>query len=134
MTFKDAAMYYYNTFDMNCAEAILHGANDVLNLDLKDEDYKLLGAFGAGCGCGSLCGAVASGVAVIGKMNIADLTHKSDAPKKAALFIREVKKRCGSELCKDLKAKYHNPTDRCGITISNVAEVLDDLKEELNLI
>ena len=55
MTFKEAAMYYYNTFDMNCAEAILHGANDVLNLDLKDEDYKLLGAFGAGCGCGSLC-------------------------------------------------------------------------------
>ena len=133
MTFKEAALNYYNNFDMNCAEAVLHGANDVLGLGLKDEDYKLVGAFGSGCGCGSICGAVAAGVAVIGIMNIADKAHGSDASKKAAKFIREIKKRHGSEQCKDLKAKYHDPANRCSITVSVIAEVLDDMREELNI-
>ncbi len=131
MTFKEAALQYYNTYDMNCAEAVLHGANDVLGLGLKDEDYKLLGAFGAGCGCGSMCGAVAAGVAVIGYVNIDTYTHQSDAAQKAAKFVREVKNRCGGELCRDLRKQFYNKTDRCGITVANVAEVLDDLWDEL---
>ena len=131
MTFKEAAMHYYETFDMNCAEAVLHGANDVLGLDLKDEDYKLLGAFGAGCGCGSMCGAVAAGVAVIGRMNIGEKTHGGPATQKAGMFIREVRSRMESELCKDLRKQFYTKETRCGVTISKVTEVLDYMWDEL---
>ena len=132
MTFTEAAQYYYNTFDMNCAEAVLHGANDVLSLGLKDEDYKLLGAFGAGCGCGSMCGAVAAVVAAIGRVNIGEKAHGSGAPEKAGVFIREIRKRFNAETCAELHRQFHSKEQRCAVTIAKVTGVLDELWNELH--
>ncbi len=131
MTIKERAMYYYNSFDMNCSEAILHAINDVRGYELTDDAYRLLGAFGAGCGCGSICGAVAAGAAAIGKENTDEKTHGSKTPERAALFIREVRSRYGGETCRDLRKQFYNKTDRCGITVSNIADVLDELWPQL---
>ena len=131
MTFREAATHYYTTYDMNCAEAMLHGANDALSLGLTDNDYKLLGAYGGGCGSGSLCGAVAACVSVIGLVNIKDTAHESDATAKAGRFVREVRSRFGSELCASLRREFHTKEERCLATIQNVAQVLDDRRGEL---
>ena len=68
MNLQEKAKFYYNENGKNCAEAILLAASDVYNLNLNDEDAKLLVGFGGGMGCGSVCGCLAASIAVIGKI------------------------------------------------------------------
>lgn len=131
MTIEQATQKHYAGGTLNCAEAVLHGANDALSLGLDESAYKLLGAYGAGCGCGSICGAVAACVAVIGYMNIEHISRGTPATERAGRFVREVRERCGSELCDRLKPRFYTPESRCGVTVASVTRVLDDMKGEL---
>ena len=131
MTFKEAALSVFDTGKYNCAESVLWGADKVLGLGLKKEDVALLGAYGGGCGCGSLCGAVAAGVAVIGRMNIEDRARTSDATKKAAIFVEQVKKDLGSEMCAPLMKAYRTEEAGCRLTIEKVADILDQVWDQV---
>ncbi|HBP64701.1 MAG TPA: hypothetical protein DD730_10585 [Desulfosporosinus sp.] len=52
---------------LNCAEAILHTFNGMLNNPLNPESLKMASGFGGGCGhAGSMCGALAGSVMVLG--------------------------------------------------------------------
>jgi len=51
----------------NCSEAILHAFNEILNNPLNPESLKMASGFGGGCGhAGSMCGALAGSVMVLG--------------------------------------------------------------------
>lgn len=51
----------------NCAESILHVFNEMLSNPLNLESLKMASGFGGGCGhAGSMCGALAGSVMVIG--------------------------------------------------------------------
>ncbi|HZK56585.1 MAG TPA: C-GCAxxG-C-C family (seleno)protein [Desulfosporosinus sp.] len=51
----------------NCAEAILHTFNEMLNNPLNPESLKMASGFGGGLGhAGSMCGALSGSVMVIG--------------------------------------------------------------------
>ena len=130
MTIEQAAQKYCDG-KHNCAEAVLHGANDALALALDESAYKLLGAYGSGCGCGSLCGAVAACVAVIGYKNIELVSRGTPATARAGRFVRAVRERYGSELCEKLKPQFYTPEARCDGTIARITRVLDDMKSEL---
>lgn len=51
----------------NCSEAIVHAFNEMLNNPLNPESLKMASGFGGGVGhAGSMCGALAGSVMVIG--------------------------------------------------------------------
>ena len=45
---------YFITRDYNCAETILRAANDQYGLGLREQDFKLVSAFGGGMGCATV--------------------------------------------------------------------------------
>lgn len=52
---------------LNCAESILHVFNEMLSNPLNPDSLKMASGFGGGCGhAGSMCGALAGSVMVIG--------------------------------------------------------------------
>ena len=54
---KDKVYKYYVEQGMNCAEAMLLGANEEYGLGLSPESAKLIGGFGGGMGRRKTCGA-----------------------------------------------------------------------------
>ena len=54
--------------DLNCAEAILYGANQVYHLNLNPDSLKLAAAFGGGMAIESVCGVLIASLMVLGKL------------------------------------------------------------------
>jgi C_GCAxxG_C_C family probable redox protein len=128
MALAEKAAKYYRDKGMNCAEAILHAANDEYGLELDDKSYLMMGPFGRGCGCGKICGAVASGAAVIGLKNIekqALANNTAGIYKKTADFIKAFNEKMGSDQCRDLRKLYLTPEVRCERVVRSAAEVLE---------
>ena len=46
---------YYLENDFNCAEAMMHAANEAYQLNLSEETFHAFSGFGGGCGCGRGC-------------------------------------------------------------------------------
>lgn len=126
MTLQEIAVKYYDTTDMNCSESIMHAANDFYQMNLNETDFKLLAGFGAGCSSGSLCGAIAAGVAVIGALKIEDQWRGSASVKITKGFIAACREKLGSELCKEIKSNHFSPAVRCEKVVSTVAQILEE--------
>jgi len=114
--------------NLNCAERILYGANQVYNLGLTDEQLKVAGPFGGGMGIGSVCGTITGGLMVL------SLLYKKRTEKQSPLkedittpFIKRVKAKMGGISCKYCKERYAiKEPFNCDAVIFAVAEVLDD--------
>lgn len=129
---KDRLEYYYLVSDMNCAETILHAANDEWDLGLDAAAFKAIAGFGAGCGCGRFCGAVAGGLAVLGEMEIRGRAHATEGfAALCAALVNEVEEALGSVQCEELKAKYRTEERRCIKTLELAAEVLQKYVDKL---
>lgn len=129
---KDRVRDYYLNHNLNCAETILHAANDEYHLELSEEAYKLIGGFGGGMGCGQACGALCAGVAVISKLCIEESAHMSKALKgNSTALVAEFKKEFGSTMCKDIMVKYKKPDVRCLETVELAADILDKVASRL---
>jgi C_GCAxxG_C_C family probable redox protein len=63
---KNAVGNYYRA-KYNCAESIIHGFNDVLNLKIDPEMIKMFSGYGGGLGyAGCMCGALSASIAILG--------------------------------------------------------------------
>ena len=117
----------YNEFDYNCAETVLHAADEVYGLGISEDGFNLIGTFGGGCGAGHLCGAIAAGAAVIGRLRIETVAHACDVGEVAKGYINKCIAEMGSTMCAYLKPRYFNESERCLPTILLAARILDEV-------
>ena len=125
---REKVYSYYIEQGMNCAEAMLLGANDEYGLGLSPESAKLIGGFGGGISSGNVCGALAGAVAVIGQMLIKQDAHKTEGFGDECQKLAEAfEARLGSTSCAVLSARNKREDEsRCLITVDAACEVLDD--------
>lgn len=131
---KERVKEYFIDKDYNCAEALLRSANDEYNMEIPEESYKLLSAFGGGMGCEKVCGALCSCMAVIGSMTVTDRAHATEGFGNMCeglydKFVRSL----GNTVCEDLKKLYRNDELRCLKTVEMAADVLDNFIVENRL-
>lgn len=129
---RDRVKDYYIDQDFNCAEAILHAANDEYALNLTDESFKLVGGFGGGMGCGHTCGALCGGIAAVGQITINGKAHTTDGFKDTCTrLVQDFNTVLGSENCDELKAKYKKDDVRCLEAVYLAADVLENVLKDL---
>jgi C_GCAxxG_C_C family probable redox protein len=127
MTMKESIKKYYLDENMNCAESVLHAADEAWKLELMPETFKAVAPFGGMC-CGQTCGAIAGAVAAIGTKYVDDGLHKSPlAKEKTEKFMKEFHRRFGSYLCQELKCRYAKDERRCLELVEQVAELLEEM-------
>ena len=122
---------YYKNTNYNCAEAVFSAAAEAWGLDVPKDTVRAMGCFGGGMGCGIVCGAVTGGSAALSyKFVEGDGGHTSPMMmKRVRTYIRLVRETYGSEECKHLKPQFYSKDERCFVTISKIAEILDQVYE-----
>src|SRR5680860_1114595 len=120
--------------DLNCAETILYGANQVYHLNLTPDSLKLSAAFGGGMAIESVCGALTGSLMVLGRLFVPEVAHKHPEIKELSKdLFNDFGKEMGGILCKPLKDKYHTEEKKCREVIMRAAEILDKIvSTELN--
>ena len=113
--------------DLNCAEAILYGANQVYHLNLNPDSLKLAAAFGGGMAMAieSICGVLTASLMVLGKLFVPDVAHKHPEIKELSKeLFNTFEKEMGDILCKPLKDNYRTEEKKCRDVILKAAEIL----------
>ena len=119
---------FYPKEDLNCAETILYGANQVYGLGLSKDCLRLSAAFGGGMGTENVCGVVTASLMVLGFMFVEEHAHQSPEIKDLCkeLFDRYTKE-LGNFDCKPLKEEYRTEEKKCYNIILKGAEILDSI-------
>ena len=119
---------YYLEKDNNCAETTLHIVNDKYSLGLSEEDFKLVGAFGAGLGCGITCGALCGAMAALGKMAITGRAHGTEGFKElCADYVAAFREKMTSTDCEKIKETFFcDDGTRCIKTVEANAILFDE--------
>jgi len=112
--------------DFNCAEKILHGANQAYNLGLNQQTLKLSAGFGGGMGLGSVCGTLTGAVMVLGTLFVDKSAHESRRIKKLTQeLLISFRQEMGEITCSKLKIKYRTDREKCLQVLVKTAEILD---------
>lgn len=112
--------------DYNCAEKILHGANEAYNLGLSQQTLKVSAGFGGGMGLGSVCGTLTAAVMVLGTLFVHKSSHESKRIKKLTQeMLTSFHKEMGHTNCSQLKAQYRTEKEKCLQVLVKTAEILD---------
>lgn len=129
---QDVCRKYYFEQDLNCAETVLLAAGEYFGLaDVNEGSVRGLGAFGSGCGCGKLCGAVAASVAALGMALTKERAHTSPELRKAtAEYMRTFIAQHGSDQCRELRAKYYSKEQKCFAQVALAADLLEEIMEK----
>ena len=119
---------YYLEKDNNCAETTLHIINDKYGLKLSVEDFKLIGAFGAGFGCGITCGALCGAMAALGKMTITGRAHGTEGFKDLCTdYVKAFREKMTYTDCEKIKEmNFREDGTRCICTVEGNAELFDE--------
>ena len=121
---KELARRYYLDEGCNCAETMIKALDESWHLGLKDEDSNLLGAFGGGCGCGYICGALAACLSALGRLTIQGNAHAPPGFRElCSEFVRAYAQAEGGRDCKDLKAMHFKAGQRCLETVEIACDV-----------
>jgi C_GCAxxG_C_C family probable redox protein len=116
--------------DLNCAEKILYGANDVYSLGLSKEALRLSAGFGGGMGVEDTCGIVTGGVMVLSSLFVKDRGHEGPRIKELNTeWFQRMNEVFSSTSCRPLKAKYRSEERGCADLILNAAKALDEIVE-----
>ena len=121
---------YMEKKDLNCAETILYGANEVYRLGLDIEALKLAAGFGAGMGIEATCGALTGAVMVLGRIFAKNKGH--DTPRLNELcaeFLEEYRSQMGDIDCTPLKERYRSEERKCRTVVLKSAEILESMIE-----
>ncbi len=114
--------------DLNCAEKILYGANEVYQLGLTPEALRIASGFGGGMAIGSVCGALTAAVMVLGILFVKDRAHESD---KIKILTQELfdtyREQMGDIDCNPLKNRYRREDIKCKYVITKAAIALDTI-------
>lgn len=117
-----------------CSEAILKAFNEVYHLGLPDNFYKIATGFGSGLGeSGCTCGAVASGVMILGL--IAGRTKAYESERMVYLAVNELHKRfreahkaiCCRVLTKNVKWNSAEHKITCEEYVVSAAKITEDI-------
>ena len=122
---------YFPGKGYNCAEALIHFANDEFSLNLTEDEMRLVSAFGGGMGCGEACGALCGAVSAIGYMTVKTKAH--DTPELKPLcqkYVKAFSDELGGINCRDLKPKHFTEEKRCSVITETAARLLVELMEE----
>lgn len=119
--------HYYKDELYNCSEAVLHAANDYYDLQITEDDMKMIGGFGAGMFSGFACGALSACVAVISKMVIQNKVREEmdDVKPKIRETVRIFRDHLGGTSCPELRPKYFTRENLCLQTTLLAAEALE---------
>jgi len=118
----------YPMNDWNCAERVLHGADQAHGLDIPEESFKLIGGFGGGMGCERTCGALCGAVAAIGQKYITGSAHQTAGLKDAcADMVHTFERELGSIECAQLKKRHRREDTGCRELILRAGELLDQV-------
>ena len=110
MTLSEVIEKYYVNQNYNCAETLLHAANEYYDLQISEADMKMMAGFGGGMFVGSTCGAMVGCIAALSKMVIHTKAH---------------------EECVELKPKYNTTAKRCLPTCLMAGQALEKTLEEI---
>ena len=114
--------------DLNCAEIILYGANQVYHLNLNSDSLKLAAAFGGGMAIESICGVLTASLMVLGKIFIKETAHKHPEIKELSKeLFNTFAKEMGDIMCKPLKDNYRTEEKKCRDIILKGAKILDKI-------
>lgn len=126
---------YGNKEDLNCAEKILYGANEVYKLGLDKEALKMAAGFGGGMGIEDKCGAVTAAIMVLGRLFVNERAHESTKVKDLTIeLIDRYREEMGDIDCKPLKEIHRTEEVKCKYVIIKAAEILDSIVERENVI
>ena len=122
--------YYDKSYDLNCAETILYGANEACGLELDKKALKTMAAFGGGMAIEETCGALTGALAVLGILYVEKRAHESDRIKELTKeYFHKFKDKLSTDNCKKLKELYRNDEIRCESIVMAAAEVLEEMIE-----
>lgn len=128
---KENVREYFLNQDFNCAETTLRILNDQFQLGLGEEDFKLVSGFGAGCGHGIICGALAGAIAAIGRMMVPQRAHATPNFKETCgEYCQRFEDCLGSSSCCELRPKYFKDDIRCTEAIEAAAECFEAFARE----
>ena len=119
--------------DLNCAEQILHGANDVYQLGLDKKCLQLAGGFGGGMAVEDACGVVTGACMVFSAVYIEERARVTPELKPViSEYIRRFEQELGTINCARLKDRHCREPEFCRPIISKGAEILDQVLQEHN--
>lgn len=111
---------------LNCAEKILHGANQVYKLNIAKDDLKMAAGFGGGMAVGGVCGIISGAVMAFSKYFVKEKAHESTKIKEVVSdYIKLFKESESSENCRPLKEKYFVQGEGCRDLILKGANIFD---------
>ncbi len=117
---------FYQKNDLNCAEAILYGANQAYKLGLSQDCLRLSAGFGGGMGIENICGVVTASIMVLSHLFVKRHAHQSPEIKEINKELFEIyRKKLGDFNCKPLKDKYRTEEKKCFDVVLKGAEILD---------
>ena len=117
--------------DLNCAEKMLYGANEVYNLNISKDDLKLAAGFGGGMSVGITCGILTGVVMALSKAFIKERVHESNFLKKIeAEYITKFNDKMQNTNCNILIEKYRHPENGCDYLIFEASKIFDDIMEK----
>lgn len=116
----------------SCSESVWLALSQDLDAAQRDFGLKIAGAFSGGCGCGSLCGAVAGGLMAAGRWyGRAFGEPKPTALKDIAKRLTDtVKAKFGGLDCAQLKPDTEEWRQKCGELVEFVANLVDQVLDE----
>ena len=125
---KDHLHTYYFEQNYNCAESLLHAANDYYQLGIEERDMILAAGFGAGIQTGNVCGAVLAAVSVLSLKFVEAKAHESEAIKPMVMCFLErfQKKLQAGTLCRDIRPLYFRENVRCLRTVEAACDALEE--------
>lgn len=125
---RDYVRKYYLDQDNNCAEALLHAADEALSLHLSPEAYRLVAGYGGGLGCGDTCGAICGAVAVVSYLLVGESAHSTPGFRTAcADCTHAMREAFGATSCVSIAPRFKSKETRCLPTVERAADVLEDV-------
>jgi C_GCAxxG_C_C family probable redox protein len=124
---KDLIEKYYFTGNYNCAETVLHAANEYYGLELPEREMKLVSGFGAGMQTGNVCGALLAAISVLSMRYVETKAHESAEIKPVTTLLTEkfMNALNGSLLCREIKPAYFREEVRCLATVQAACDVIE---------
>lgn len=114
--------------DLNCAESMLWGANEVYHLGIEEKYLRLSAGFGGGMCCEKDCGVITGMVMVLSYFYAEENGHNS--PEMKSIIQESIKKfedQYQSSNCKLLKENYRSEEKGCYELIRFGAGILDEM-------
>lgn len=129
---KDLIEKYYFSGNYNCAETMLHAANEYYGLDLPEREMKLVSGFGGGMQTGNVCGALLAAISVLSLRYVEAKAHESADIKPVTQLLTErfADALNKSLLCAEIRPVYFREEVRCLAVVQTACDVLEQVIRE----